>query len=183
MVAMAGRVERGQVRLGTVAVLLAVLVAGCAGQGEKITKPKDPLKLRSITLHMEEGVNGDWPVRVDLVRTKDADLLPRLTAMKTDGWFGEAGASFRDAHPEVYVESWEIVPGTVIGPFDVKLRERVAGLLFCDTQSTPPPLRLTNEGSVLVTVDDERCRLSKPQKKKRRQLKFDWFKRNKAAEQ
>ena len=180
-------VERGRVRLGMlgifgiVAVLLAMSVAGCASKSEKITKPKDALKLRNITLHMEPGTNGNWPVRVDLVRTKDAELLPRLTAMKADGWFGEAGTSFRDAHPDVYVDSWEIVPGTVIGPFNIRLRERVAGLLFCDTPSTPPPLRLVRSGSVLVTVDDDRCRLGKPQAKPKRR-RFGWHKRNKAEQ-
>ena len=162
---------------GIVAALLAALVVlpttGCASKGEKITKPKDPLKLRSMVLRMESGANGNWPVRVDLVRTKDADLLPRLTAMKADGWFGEAGTSFRDAHPEVYVDSWEVVPGTVVGPFKVRLRERVAGVLFCNTRSSPPPLRLAIDGAVLVTVDDDRCRVgegrNEPQQRRR------WF--------
>ena len=153
---------RAGTRTAVVAALVAALSLGCASKGEKITKPKDPLKLRSMVLRMESGANGNWPVRVDLVRTKDADLLPRLTAMKADGWFGEAGVSFRDAHPEVYVDSWEVVPGTVVGPFKVRLRERVAGVLFCNTRSSPPPLRMATGGSVLVTVDDDRCRVGEP---------------------
>lgn len=147
-----------------------MLLVGCAGKSEEITKPKDPLKLRSITLQMAEKANANWPARVALVRIKDAALLPRLTAMKSDGWFGEAGTSFRAAHPDIYVDSWEVVPGTVVGPFKIRLRERVAGLLFCETSASPPPLRLDMDGHVVVSVDDDRCRVSEPEKPKR-----SWF--------
>ena len=157
---------------GAVAALLVALLLGCASKNEKITKPKDSLRLKSVTLRMDSGANSNWPARVDLVRVKDAALLPRLAAMKSDGWFGEAGVSFRAAHPDIYIDSWEIVPGTVIGPFNTQLRERVAGMLFCDTQTSPPPLRVGTDGNVVIIVDDNHCRLAehKPQKTKRRRL-------------
>lgn len=152
-------------RMGIAAALAGMLFAGCANK-EKITKPRDPINLNSVTLRMEESANANWPARVALVRVKDAALLPRLTGMKSDAWFGEAGVAFRDAHPEIYVENWEVVPGTVVGPFEVKLRERVAGVLFCDTQASPPPLRLKAGGDLVVVVGDERCRLDAEEEKR-----------------
>ncbi len=155
-----------------VIALLSGLVGGCRSQGESITKPERPLKLRTITLALDAQANDNWPVRVELVRVRDADLVDALLDIQTDAWFDQDGRNFRQRHPDAHFDSWEVVPGTTIGPFKARRRGRLAGVLFCDTRVPSAPLRVARNGKVLVTIGDEGCEVGggKPRKKKRRWL-------------
>ncbi len=153
----AGHMAKQSIR--ALCLLLAVTLAagGCASRKEKLTKPKRLLKLERITLSMADGANDDWPAAVELVRVEDAALVERLLGIDPTGWFDGAGNAFRQAHPEVHYDAWEVVPGTVVGPLDVKVDAKVAGVLFCDTSTPPAPLRFERNGSVTVRVEDAGC--------------------------
>ncbi len=145
-------------------VLIAGLVVAASGcfwrDKESITKPARPVKIKTIALTMAANTNDNWPVPVELVRVEDASLVETLLNIKANAWFEEAGRSFRQAHPEAHFDSWEIVPGTFAGPFNVKARGKLAAVLFCGTRLPSPPLRFERSGKVLINVSDAGCTLS-----------------------
>ena len=151
-------------RVGHVVVLAVIALAGCAGDTEKVTTPARPLILERISLVMAPETNDHWPAQVDLVRVRDVELVGQLLRTETRTWFAESRDAFRQAHPEALFDSWEVVPGTVAGPFDATLDDGpVAGVLFCGTlsaASVPPPIRFERDGEVTVHIDDEGCTLS-----------------------
>jgi len=151
--------ERGLVAGALWVALCCLLTVGCASKSESPTKPARPLKVRNISLVMLPNANEAWPVKVELVRVKDVALVDALLGMETGEWFGEAGRAFRQAHPQVVHDSWEVVPGTNVGPFAVQRRGRFAGVLFCDTKQPSPPLKFERNGEVTVSVGDAGCSL------------------------
>ena len=149
------------------ALFVPIAIAGCAGGPETITEPARPLELDRISLAAAPGTNDNWPVRVDLVRVQDVTLVSRLLHTQTEAWFAESRHAFRQSHPEGFIHSWEVVPGTVVGPVEVEVEGSVAGVLFCGTPSTPQPIRFERDGDVVVRIDDAGCALigGKPSKK------------------
>ncbi len=152
-------------RLGALVLVavLAVALTGCGGRGNKesITRPKPPLKLSSIVLTMEWDANRNWPVPVELVRVRDADLVDELLAIESKEWFSTKGNDFRNSNPSAYTHRWEIVPGTVIGPEKVKIKPRVAGVLFCGLNDETPPFRFRQNGKAIVVIDQAGCSVEK----------------------
>ena len=143
------------------ALAVAAMLAGCGGSSAPRPEPPErPLRLNQIELEMIEDPNRSRPVRVELVRVADMRLLPEILRINTNGWFGQTGQAFKSAHPEAIFDSWEVVPGTAIGPFEVEIDEDVAGVLFCDTLTAPPPLRFELDGAVRVTINNDGCELS-----------------------
>ena len=106
---------------------------------------------------MARGVNDDWPVPVGLARVKDEALVQPLLAIDAMAWFGEAGERFRNAHPQARFDSWEVVPGSVIGPVEVKVAGDWAGVLFCGLRSGAVPLRVEQNSNVTVRIEDAGC--------------------------
>ena len=103
--------------------LASLLLAGCAGRDDGVAAPR-PLKLKQLTVDMAAHTNENWPARLELVRFEDAALADELLRVETDVWFAGGRQTFERAHPEVLFDSWEVVPGTVAGPFDVKVDAR-----------------------------------------------------------
>ena len=142
----------------TALLMAAPLMIGCAGRDDS-TEALRPLKLKQLTVNMAAETNDNWPARLDLVRFKDASLADELLRVETDVWFESGREAFVRAHPEAFFDTWEIVPGTVAGPFDVKVGEKVVGVLFCGMRPPPPPLRVERDGKVVVYVDAQGCSL------------------------
>ena len=136
------------------------LLAGCVADDAGLSVPQRPLRLDSFTLAMAGAANGNWPVAVDLVRVQDEALVQSLLAIEATAWFGSAGDRFRKAHPGARIDSWQIVPGTVVGPIDLSIEEDVGGVLFCGYRTlTSVPLRVERDGHVTVRIDDSGCTL------------------------
>ena len=157
------------------ALFVSIAIAGCAGGRETVTEPAQPLELDRISLAAAPGTNDNWPVRVDLVRVRDATLVSRLLHTQTRAWFAESSHTFRQAHPEGFFHSWEVVPGTVVGPVDVDVEGPVAGVLFCETPSSPLPIRFERDGDVVVRIDDEGCALVGGSPSKKSSLWSGWW--------
>ena len=102
--------------------------------------------------------NGNRPVRVELVRLDDPDLVPTLARLSGSQWFGQARAAFRSTNPEVLMDDWELVPGSSYGPFRLGVNDNVHGVLFCGAAGRP--LRVPWESEVNVEVGDRGCRLA-----------------------
>ena len=143
-------------RLLTASVALAILLALGACRGNGVIKPDPPIKLRNVVLVMADDANDDWPVAVDMVRVNDGNLLTELLRIESAAWFGEAGEKFRRANPQALIDQWEIVPGTTVGPVNVRVRQRVTGVVFCDIAGTPP-VRLGYNGDVTLRIEDDGC--------------------------
>ena len=141
----------------TISALAALLLIGCAGRDDM--EALRPLKLKQLTVDMAAQTNDNWPARLDLIRFEDASLADDLLRVETDVWFASGRDVFERAHPEAFLDSWEVVPGTVAGPFDVKVDGKVVGVLFCGTRTPPPPLRVERNGKVVVYVDAQGCSL------------------------
>lgn len=133
--------------------LLSVSWGGRTCTGRALARPANRTRVREIMFEVARGANDNWPVRVDLVRTPDGALIDELLDMDTPIWFGEEGEEFRNANPDVRIDTWEVVPGTTAGPYDVRLSARVGGLVFCHTAGSFGPIELGNETAVVVELD------------------------------
>ena len=145
--------------------LVLLALPGCGFDGlERDTGPP-VVDITSVVLEMPVNANDDWPARVDLVRVDDAGIHARLLAVDPAQWFdGAAARKFEDAHPQAYIDRWEIVPGTSIGPFDLGLFDLglfddVAAVLLCDVESNPPPKAVALEGDLRIIVTDSGCEI------------------------
>ena len=139
---------------------LMLAFAACAaltGCGSSTVRPDNPLRLTSITLRMDQQANENWPAKVELVRVGDMNLVNELVGMPASDWFGPAGATFRNSHPEAHYNYWELPPGSLLGPYDMRVRGRLAGVLFCDTRSPQPPLRMESHLHAEIAVGTEGC--------------------------
>ena len=152
-------------RLAYVALVAMWFLSGCAGTAEQEAQlePKRPLKIETLKLVAARGVNDNSPVPVDLVRVPNVTLLPELLSTETRTWFAEGRDRFRNAYPDAYIDSWELVPGTVVGPVDVELDVDVAGVLFCGLMNgvdAGAPFRIEQDGELTITVGDTECSVS-----------------------
>lgn len=144
---------------------VALVAAGCSlipglGGGrnpDAPQKPKNPVRLKTVSLAMSKEANSGWPAKVELVRVRDEGLANVLLRIKAADWFGTEGDAFRQANPFAQYDAWEVVPGTNIGPFKTRRRGRFAGVLFCGIQSERPPYRMHRDGNVMIYIDDEGC--------------------------
>ena len=116
-------------------------------------------KFAKLSFALPIAVNQNRPVRVALVRVKDANLVVDLTRYDSDRWFGAGGEAFRQDHPDALYDDWELVPGENYGPFRLAVNKKVAGVLFCSTPGAPP-LQLDWKGDVEVEIDNEGCQLA-----------------------
>lgn len=137
--------------------LLSVAWGGRTCTGRALPRPQNPTRVREIAFEVAPGANGDWPVSVELVRTPDQLLVDRLLDIDTRVWFGEVGDEFRNANPDVRFDSWEVVPGTVAGPYAIPLDGRVAGVLFCRAAGSFGPILLGPAASVIVEIGAGGC--------------------------
>ena len=135
------------------ALLVAgLLVTACGSNGVK-----DPVDIDRMSFDMPAGANGNRPARLEMVRVGDDGLVRELVGIATEDWFGPTGEAFRSANPDALYDAWELVPGRAAGPFDVAVRGDFAAVLFCDTRTKPPPLRLMRDGRVNVRVVADGC--------------------------
>ena len=134
-------------------------LAGCGGALEGDAGPV-VVDITSVVVEMSSNANDDWPARVDLVRVDDAGIYARVIAVNPAEWFdGEGRRKFEDAHPQAYLDRWEIVPGTSIGPYDLGIFDDVAAVLLCDVESAPPPKAVAREGDLRIVVTDAGCEI------------------------
>ena len=144
-------------RAAAIAVALATLI-GCATDSVR-TEPERPLRIESATLSLAPEANGRRPVRVSLVRVEDERLAEDLLAAAGTEWFEGGGReAFLAAHPTALHDWWEVVPGTTIGPFDLRARRALAGVLLCDIGSRAP-VRVERDGEIRIGIDDDGCRI------------------------
>lgn len=137
---------------------MVLLVAACGGAGEpEAPASARPVQIDSVTFEMAAKANGGRPVRVGLVQFANPSLAEQLIAIPPAEWFGPKGDAFRAAHPNAYYDDWELVPGLVAGPFDLRVDEYVSAVLFCDTDAAPPPLRIEEDGDLAVHIEPEGC--------------------------
>jgi len=133
--------------------LLSVAWGGRTCTGRMMPRPANATRVREVSFEVAAGANDNWPVRVDLVRSPNGTLIDQMLDMDTRNWFGQEGEEFRNANPEVRFDSWELVPGTVAGPYDVRLDARVGGLVFCNTAGSFGPIELGRDVSLVIAVD------------------------------
>ena len=141
-----------------------LLVCGCAGRNPHAID--DPLKLKRVSLAMAAGANGNRPARVELVRVSDERLAAELVATDTAAWFDAVGEAFRRANPNAVFDAWELVPGHVAGPVNVKADGKFAGVLFCDAEPRSAPFRLAPGRKLTVAIDVTGCRLERSVRKR-----------------
>ena len=133
---------------------------GCGGGGSEGGPEPIVVDITSVILEMSENANDDWPARVDLIRVDDAETYARVLAVDPAEWFDGTGArKFEDAHPQAYLNRWEVVPGTSIGPFDLGLFDDLAAVLLCDVKSGPPPKAVALDGDLRIIVTDAGCEI------------------------
>ena len=140
------------------AIPVLAFLAGCGGGGgEEIASPARPVQIDSVTFEMAAEANDGQPARVGLVQIANANLVKQLIEIPAAEWFGEAGRKFRATHPDAYYDDWELVPGLVTGPFDLRVDEYVSAVMFCDTDAATPPLRIAEDGDLAVHIEPEGC--------------------------
>lgn len=139
--------------------LLSVAWGGRTCTGRALPRPEYPTRIREISFEVAEGSNGNWPVSVELVRTADGSLIEQLMDIDTAAWFDELAEEFRNANPTVRYDSWEVVPGTVAGPYAIRLDGLAAGVLFCRASGSFGPIPVGPAASAVVVIDAGGCEL------------------------
>lgn len=120
------------------------------------------LKLRRVSLIMDEDSNDNWPVKIEIIRINDVMLVKEVLAISTEDWFKEKGETFRSANPKAYSDVWEIVPGTSIdNSRPQRVKGRVGGVLFCDLQEPKPAERISISGHILIKVGSDGCEVER----------------------
>lgn len=152
-----------------IGLLAALALAGCRlfGGGDGRQKPRDPVRVRSVTMVMSATANEGWPAPLELVRVRDEALVAALLRIDAEDWFGAGGEDFRHANPAAFYDAWEIVPGTDSGPYATRPRGRFGGVLFCGTRLPTPPQRLLASGHLTIHIDDEGCDVAERPRGKR----------------
>lgn len=142
-------------------LMKAIFKSGGGNEGDKSVAPKPPLKIRSVTLVMDEAANDNWPVAVEMVRVRDANLIKELLAIDSKEWFAKESEAFRAANPNAYFDKWEVVPGTAIEFAKVKrMSGRVGGVLFCDLVGSKPAMRINKNGRVFIKIGPDGCEIT-----------------------
>ena len=117
----------------------------------------DPVRTRTVTLVADGQVNDGWPVPIDMVRVAYESQLSELLEVTPREWFDTESERFRQNHPGAFYDRWEVVPGTEVGPLDVRVPGRsLAGVLFCGMLAATEPVDLV-EGDMVVSIDDAGC--------------------------
>ena len=137
-----------------------------------------PVWTRSLTLVADEYLNENWPVRIDMVRVEHANELDLLLGFSAREWFESESEEFRRTHPGARYDTWEVVPGTEVGPVNVRVRGRsLAGVVFCDTPAATGPVDLV-EGNMMLSVHDTGCIARKREGStpldRLRRIRFGW---------
>lgn len=120
-----------------------------------------------LSFVVDGSANGRRPLRVQLVRVDDADLVGDLARLSGAAWFGPGGKAFRRAHPGVMVDDWELVPGRDHGPYPLDVNRKVNGMLYCGS-TRKAPLELRWRRRLTVEIDGEACRLVPHKRQPRR---------------
>ena len=116
---------------------------------------------RTVSFAVASGANGNRPVTVALVATKDVGLVDELLRIDGEAWFAAAGTPFREANPDVIYEAWEVVPGDV-HEARLAVMRGVTGVVFCGVPGAAA-LRLARSDwkrKVAIEVGDGGCRFS-----------------------
>ena len=110
-----------------------------------------------VTFALSPDANGSRPVRVELVRTPDTQLVTELARLDSQAWFSQAGREFRARHSDALFDDWELVPGATYGPFELGVNDKADGVLFCGTPAGRA-LRVKWQRNIEIEIDARSCR-------------------------
>ena len=134
---------------------------GCAVEGEgRAERFRDRLRRRrlvTVTFSTSADAGGHSPVRVELVRSPDPDVVEELARLEPRNWFADAAEEFRRAHRHVLFDHWELVPDATFGPFRFAVNRNGEGILFC--AGADRPLRIPWRKQIAVHIDGAGCEL------------------------
>lgn len=112
-------------RRRTLAGLMLVVLAGCGVVGGN----QPVFQLTEVVLEATPDANRDFATAVDLVIVYDPAAAQRLQSVPASDWFAQRAQIERDFPDGIAITRWEVVPSTVIGPWEVpdRLLENEAG--------------------------------------------------------
>lgn len=142
-------------------VTVHVTAGGCevdGGRGEGLLERLRRRSFVNLFFATSADAGGHRPVRVELVRTPDPELVDELARLDPGRWFADVREDFRRTHRDVLFDDWELVPDGAYGPFGFAVNSRTEGVLFCG--GSERPLRIPWEQDIEVHIDGTGCALS-----------------------
>ncbi len=133
--------------LSPATLLLAAMVSGCGLFSASVP-------VRSISFDVSAEANGNAPIPVDLVLTSSKDVNTTVMGLTAAEWFKRKAQLMRDAPDTLRVESFELVPGSIIEPRRVKRDPTPTGAVLFANYQTPGDHRerLTEQEHVSVVL-------------------------------
>jgi len=132
-------------------VLACLWLTGCSVFGKS-----PPLRVEKVGFRVSPHANENSAVAVDLVLVKQAVLNDTIAKLTAADWFARKSQFQRDFPDDIVVVSWELVPGQVMLPTDLKDDPKVWGAYFFARYSGSGDHRASvgTDKSVIVALDD-----------------------------
>lgn len=133
--------------LALATLFLAATVAGCGLFSASVA-------VRSISFNVSAEANGNAPIPVDLVLTSAKDITTTVMGLTAAEWFSRKAQLMRDAPDTLRVESFELVPGSIIEPRRVTRDPTPTDAMLFANYQTPGDHRerLTKQEDVSVML-------------------------------
>ena len=142
-------------------VNVRVLADGCEVEGERTKRFRDRLRRRrlvTVSFSTSADAGGHSPVRVELVRSPDPDIVEVLARVDPGSWFAFAADVFRRTNNDALFNRWELVPDGTFGPFGLTVNRGGEGILFC--AGSDYPLRIAWRKHNEVRIHGAGCDLA-----------------------
>jgi len=135
------------------AALALVPLTGCS----TLFGPSPPVKVETVGFRVSPQANQNSAVAVDLVLVKQQILVDTIGKLSAADWFARKAQFQRDFPDDIVVVSWELVPGQVILPANVRPDPKVWGAFFFARYAGAGEHRAAvgSDRSVIVTLDDD----------------------------
>ncbi len=139
------RAARQPIRLG--GLLAASLLTGCGLFTSSVP-------VSTIAFDVASDANNNAPVPVDLVLIGTDELTPTIMGLTAADWFNRKAQLLQDSPTDLRADSFEVVPGSIIAPRDVKRQPRPRAAVLFANYAAPGAhrIRLVTQDDVLVHV-------------------------------
>jgi len=125
-----------------VCVAGCMLLEGCSMASKAWSWGKEavfsPVSLREVSIEAESDTNSGYPVAVDVVVVKSAQVMETLGRLKASEWFASKSDYIRQYSSALYVMSWEVVADQKYQGIKLpeEARPAVGALIFADYPGT-----------------------------------------------
>lgn len=127
--------------------------------------PTAQIFLEVVEVTVDPKANQDTAVAMDLVVVYEEGLLNTLLKLSASAYFAQKKQIIRDNPGQIYIWSWEVVPGQIVPPRQIKLPQTSMVSSFFDIVSFNSKKIQKPQGGLFfanyLTPGDHRIRVGK----------------------